>query len=115
MCNCSRLDNGGIINCTIPQTSPRTKSEAHVHDDQDLQELIRLALSSKKGGGMRVEVDSEGNLVWENTEADGRSYGAGVGRMGRIDEDRTCEFKEIDVNKILYTRRLSNHKKSNIN
>ncbi|KZV38836.1 hypothetical protein F511_32403 [Dorcoceras hygrometricum] len=115
MCNCSRLENGGIINCTIPQTAPITRPKSHGPDGQDLQELMRLAVSSKKGGGTMVEVDSEGNLVCKKSGADGRSYGAGVGRMGRIDEERTCDFKEIDVTKIWYTRSFSNHKRLDIN
>lgn len=74
-------------------------------DNGDIMELIRQA-KARKCGGVKVDVDSKGNLVLKTTplEAPERSYSVGVGRIGKIDEEAPCDFKESDVNKYLYRR-----------
>ncbi|KAL8554742.1 hypothetical protein ACS0TY_002802 [Phlomoides rotata] len=98
LCGCR---DGGVINSTVPQ-STRMYDVGSVKeiDDEDLQGLMRI-LSMSKGGGATVDVDSEGNLVWRKPAAE-TSYGEGVGRIGRIDEDKPCCFSEVDVNKFRY-------------
>ncbi|KAL2537227.1 uncharacterized protein Fot_18618 [Forsythia ovata] len=74
-------------------------------DNGDVMEIIRRA-SARNGGGVRVDVDGKGNLLLKppSVEAAERSYSVGVGRIGRIDEEAPCDFKESDVNKYLYRR-----------
>ncbi|CAA2990402.1 Hypothetical predicted protein [Olea europaea subsp. europaea] len=74
-------------------------------DDGDIMELIRQA-AARKGSGIRVDVDSKGNLVLKKqpVEAAERSYRIGVGRIGRIDEEVSCDFIESDVNNYLYRK-----------
>lgn len=93
LCGCR---DGGVINCTRKYDVGSVKEI----DKEDLQGLMRI-LSIRKGGGAAVDVDSEGNLVWRKQAAE-TSYGDGVGKIGRIDEDKPCCFSEVDVNKFRY-------------
>ncbi|KAK6777916.1 hypothetical protein RDI58_024634 [Solanum bulbocastanum] len=36
-----------------------------------------------------------------------RSYSTGVGRLGRIDENKPCDFNESDVHNVVYPRSRS--------
>ncbi|KAK4357783.1 hypothetical protein RND71_023393 [Anisodus tanguticus] len=46
-------------------------------------------------------------LKKQTIESNWRSYSIGVGRLGRIDENKPCDFKELDVNMIVYPRSRS--------
>lgn len=87
LCNCG----GDVVNCTVPQTTGESKEMS-----EDIRDLMQLLSMGGKGGGARVDVDSEGNIVWRKAAAES-SYGGGVGRIGRIDEEKPCCFSEGDV------------------
>lgn len=110
LCDCGGgIDRRSVINCTVPQTNRKYNvGSSKEIDDEDLQGLMRI-LSMRKGGAATVDVDSEGNLVWRKPAVAETSYGGGVGRIGRIDEDKPCSFNEVDVNnKFGYSRSGSN-------
>lgn len=106
LCNCG--DRRSVVNCTVPQTNRKYNvGQSKEIDGEDLRDLMQL-LSMGKGGGAKVDVDSEGNIVWRKTAAAESSYGGGVGRIGRIDEDKLCCFNEGDAfKKICYSRNNS--------
>ncbi|KAG6384452.1 hypothetical protein SASPL_155729 [Salvia splendens] len=95
LCNCSG-DGRSVVNCTVPQTTQESK-EINIggEDIRDLMQLLSMG-GGGGGGGARVDVDSEGNIVWRKAAAES-SYGGGVGRIGRIDEEKPCCFSEGDV------------------
>ncbi|KAL0384304.1 UNVERIFIED_CONTAM: Serine carboxypeptidase-like 18 [Sesamum radiatum] len=109
MCHCAGgVDRRSVVDCTVPRTNqlPNVGSSKLESGHEDLQGLMRLLASTRKGGGAKVDVDSEGNLVWRIPAAEGvvaTSYGGGVGKIGRIDEDKPCCFMEVDVNKLIYS------------
>ncbi|KAH6773147.1 hypothetical protein C2S51_011551 [Perilla frutescens var. frutescens] len=102
LCNCDRRRS--VVNCTVPQTTRKYNvGPSKEIDGEDLRGLMHL-LSMGKGGGAKVDVDSEGNIVWRKPAAAESSYGGGVGKIGRIDEDKPCCFKDVDVFNKLYSR-----------
>ncbi|KAL2254570.1 UNVERIFIED_CONTAM: hypothetical protein Sindi_0251700 [Sesamum indicum] len=112
MCHCvGGVDRRSVVNCTVPRTNQLpnvapSKLESGINEE-DLQGLMRL-LATRKGGGAKVDVDSEGNLVWRIPgAAEGTSYGSGVGKIGRIDEDKPCCFMEVDVNRLRHSSSIS--------
>ncbi|CAI9769170.1 unnamed protein product [Fraxinus pennsylvanica] len=110
-----RIDQGSIISSTAPQAFQLPKNfnlrSSKRSKNDDSRGLTRLA-SSRPGSGAKINaVDSEGNIASTKPAvkaAVGMSYSVGIGRIGRIDEDRPCEFKEIDVDKFLYPRGRTN-------
>ncbi|KAL0334949.1 UNVERIFIED_CONTAM: Serine carboxypeptidase-like 1 [Sesamum radiatum] len=111
MCHCGGGgDRRSVVNCTVPRTKHVGSLKLENGINEDLQGLMRL-LATRKGVGAKVDVDSEGNLVWRIPAAAegvvGTSYGGGVGKIGRIDEDKPCCFMEVDVNKLTYSSSTS--------
>ncbi|KAL0365311.1 UNVERIFIED_CONTAM: Serine carboxypeptidase-like 18 [Sesamum angustifolium] len=111
MCHCGGGgDRSSVVNCTVPRTNHVGSLKLENGINEDLQGLMRL-LATRQGGGAKVDVDSEGNLVWRIPAAPegvvGTSYGGGVGKIGRIDEDKPCCFMEVDVNKLTYSSSTS--------
>ncbi|CAI9781832.1 unnamed protein product [Fraxinus pennsylvanica] len=98
-----RIDQDRVVQPQLCKDSGVNLSKES--DNRDIMELIRQA-SARKGGGVRVDVDSNGNLVLKKppVEVAERSYSIGVGRIGRIDEEVPCDFRESDVNKYLYRK-----------
>lgn len=45
--------------------------------------------------------DSKKQMIEYSTST---SYSTGVGRLGRIDENKPCDFNELDINKVIYPR-----------
>lgn len=118
LCNCG--DRRSVVDCTVPRTDRKNYNVGPSKDidGEDLRGLMQL-LSMRKGGGAVVDVDSEGNIVWRKpaaAAAEESSYGRGVGRIGRIDEDKLCCFNEGEVlNKFRYSRTLSKNNSDAIN
>ncbi|KAK4401749.1 Serine carboxypeptidase-like 2 [Sesamum angolense] len=110
ICHCGGgVDRRSVVNCTVPRTNHVGSSKLENGINEDLQGLMRL-LAARKGGGAKVDVDSEGNLWRIPAAAEGvvvTSYGGGVGKIGRIDEDKPCCFMEVDVNKLTYSSSTS--------
>ncbi|KAL2513554.1 uncharacterized protein Fot_27525 [Forsythia ovata] len=102
-----RIDQGSIICCTGPQVFQLPKNFS-LRSTKGSNKLIRLAFA--RHGGTKINaVDSEGNLASKKPTVVAvavavRSYSVEVGRLGRIDEDKPCEFKEVDVDEFLYPR-----------
>lgn len=110
VCGCGGgTDRRSVVDCTLPR-----KYAPKEIDGEDLRGLMQL-LSMGKGGGATVDVDSEGNIVWRKPEAAETSYGGGVGRIGRIDEEKPCCFKEVDVFNKYYSRTGSSNNNYAIN
>ncbi|KAL7156967.1 hypothetical protein ABFS83_02G045100 [Erythranthe nasuta] len=117
LCHCDQSNS--VVECTVLQKNQLPKNDNTIisssknidNGGADIQDLMRL-ISMRKGGsgGARVDVDSEGNLVWRKpVAAVGLSYGGGVGRIGRIDEDKPCCFSEADVHKLWNSRSVNSN------
>lgn len=122
-----RVGNGGGVGgpaahvTTLPK-SFSVNSSRTIQGDDDFRELVRAA-STREGGRQELhnlyQQQSERHRTMNNQQNNGvfgpngvgRSYSVGIGKIGRIDEDRTCEFEEDDqfnVNKNnLYPRSRS--------
>lgn len=113
LCDCSgNVHESSIIKYSVPQkgeklqkTHNSVSSSKEFYDD-DLQDLMQM-LSSKNGAGAKVDVDAEGNLVWKKPRVLDSSYSMGVGRIGRIDENESCSFNEMDAHKKMIRRSYS--------
>lgn len=107
LCNCGR---GSVVEYAVPRATKVAQNDSVRSSKEidskasDLQDLLRLITDRRGGGGAKVDVDPQGNLVWRKASAEGVSYGGGVGRIGRIDEDKPCCFSEADVQKPWYSR-----------
>ncbi|KAL9174329.1 hypothetical protein ABFS82_02G045700 [Erythranthe guttata] len=108
LCHCDQ--GNGVVECTVPKNDNTIISSLKNIDNggADIQDLMPM-ISMRKGGGggARVDVDSEGNLVWRKPVA--VSYGTGVGRIGRIDEEKPCCFSEADVHKLWNSRSVNSN------
>ncbi|CAK9144979.1 unnamed protein product [Ilex paraguariensis] len=108
-----RINQGSVVVCTAPimpemlrNSSANSSAE---FNNEDLRELIRV-LSTRRGGGGKVEEGDLEQLEWRQPVVVeggggvmGRSYSVGVGKIGRIDEEKPCDFVEVDI----YPRRKS--------
>ncbi|KAF2320820.1 hypothetical protein GH714_031036 [Hevea brasiliensis] len=90
---------GGIGGGTaqLPKSFSVNSSRA-VDDDEEFKKLLRL-LSAK--GISEVETylhcrQDDGRSYSKGSSGMKRSYSVGVGKIGRIDEDRACSFREDD-------------------
>ncbi|KAL7119142.1 hypothetical protein ACP275_02G044900 [Erythranthe tilingii] len=119
LCHCDQRNS--VVECTVLQKNPLPENDNKIisssknidnggADIQDLMRMISMRKGGGGGGGARVDVDSEGNLVWRKPAAAvGLSYGAGVGRIGRIDEEKPCCFSEADVHKLWNSRSVNSN------
>lgn len=104
-----RIGDKTVVNWGIaPQMSqqlPRNFSVSSSKDskqEDELKELIRAV--STKLNETKVEIRTIDPQLQNQitsaklpaTAAEKRSYSAGIGRIGRIDEDMPCDFKEAD-------------------
>ncbi|XWS68147.1 hypothetical protein CRYUN_Cryun04dG0066300 [Craigia yunnanensis] len=117
---------GGIDYHTPPAASHLPKSfsvnSSKASDDEESRKLLRAA--SKRGIDSKVEqkmqqqqsckkhanVGSGGNMGM-------RSYSVGIGKIGRIDEDKPCSFEEDEVDAmavLLYPRSRSHAVRRNL-
>ncbi|GLT47394.1 hypothetical protein SLA2020_210960 [Shorea laevis] len=92
----SRLGNGGVMGgpglhvSQLPK-SFSVKSSRSSDGDEELRELLRSA--SKRA--MECKARQETKNVRESAGMQGmRSYSVGIGKIGRIDEDKPCSFEE---------------------
>ncbi|KAF2320815.1 hypothetical protein GH714_031016 [Hevea brasiliensis] len=97
--NKCKVGYGGIGGGTaqLPKSFSVNSSRA-VDDDEEFKKLQRL-LSAK--GISEVETylhcrQGDGRSYSEGSSWLKRSYSVGVGKIGRIDEDRACSFREDD-------------------
>ncbi|GLT98107.1 hypothetical protein SLE2022_156290 [Rubroshorea leprosula] len=107
----SRLGNGGVMGGPGVQVSqlPKSfsfKSSRSSDGDEELRELLRSA--SKRA--MECKERQETN-VRERAGMQGmRSYSVGIGKIGKIDEDKPCSFEED----VVYPRSRSCAVKRNV-
>lgn len=78
---------GSVVTCTIPHQIP--------------PQLPKSFNNNNENSRRNREVKKQ------TTESTLRSYSTGVGRLGIIDENKPCDFKEMDVNKIVCPRSRS--------
>ncbi|KAJ4716120.1 3-isopropylmalate dehydratase large subunit like [Melia azedarach] len=95
--------NGAIV-CPAPQISHVPKNfgvnNSDKVNDEKLRELLRQVSSKRSIGGvakLNLQLGSVGN------NGVGRSYSVGIGKIGRIDEEKPCYFEED----LLYPRSRS--------
>ncbi|XP_009375649.3 uncharacterized protein LOC103964439 [Pyrus x bretschneideri] len=115
---------GGVSGYTASQVLPRSFSvnSSSSNDDEDLSQLLRTASSKRSNAEKEREnnnIKSVGRsdlhrrpIVRQPTNTMNgmglRSYSVGL-KMGRIDEETACSFREdeVDVNADLYPRSRS--------
>ncbi|GAA0158888.1 hypothetical protein LIER_15799 [Lithospermum erythrorhizon] len=115
MFDCSGdIDPNSVINCTAPKSSKGVNS-AKVNDESNnvqdsdpppressLKELFGKNNNDHVHDKLQDDIYDEKKLVlaWKI----GRNYSMRVGKIGRIDEDQPCDFKEVDVKRYFYPR-----------
>ena len=101
---------GGVAN--LPKSYSVNSSSTREADDVEFRQLLRLL--SKKGSEMEsyMQYCKQGDhrrSCSRESSAMRRSYSVGLGKIGKIDEDRACSFREDeeDANEYLYNRSRS--------
>ncbi|XVF44960.1 hypothetical protein PTKIN_Ptkin02bG0165000 [Pterospermum kingtungense] len=100
---------GGVACPTAPEASPLPKSfsvnSSMAGHDEELRQLVRAA--SKRGiDSCKVRHSMKQGNVGYGGNMGMRSYSVGVGKIGRIDEDKPCSFEEDEAD-ALYPRSQS--------
>ena len=100
------VGRGGAVVCPVPHVSHVPKNFSYCssrsRDDEKLREMVRQATCKRIIGrevGLNLQPQTE---VIEATTMR-KSYSVGVGKIGRIDEDKPCSFEE----NLLYPRSKS--------
>ena len=106
----------------FPNSSSTTNSSINVVDDENLRKLLRTVSSKRKINhvGKNKDVGFDDHMQRQRVVVRqvpmskgsygggimGRSYSVGLGKIGRIDEDKPCTFEEDDlkVGEDLYPR-----------
>lgn len=108
MFHCARrIGENTVVNCgvapQVPQQLPRNFSVSSSQDskqEEEFRELIRAV--STKLAEAKVEIKTVDQLkkpsMGPTNVVEKRSYSVGIGRIGRIDEEMPCDFKEADAN-----------------
>ncbi|PON86844.1 hypothetical protein TorRG33x02_173700 [Trema orientale] len=118
MNDCVGVDcDGGVVGPSAPALSrfPKRFSTVNLpsNDDENLRKLLRMVSSKRninhveinKNLGSDDHMQRQGVIVRQGPMSIGygggtmgRSYSVGLGKIGRIDEDRPCTFEEdIDL------------------
>ncbi|KAL9417673.1 hypothetical protein AB3S75_040625 [Citrus x aurantiifolia] len=91
------VGRGGVVVCPVPHVSHVPKNFSYgsskSRDDEKLREMLRQATCKRIIGrevGLNLQRQTE---VIEATTMR-KSYSVGVGKIGRIDEDKPCSFEE---------------------
>ncbi|KAL3515375.1 hypothetical protein ACH5RR_022277 [Cinchona calisaya] len=106
-----RIGENTVVNCGVaPQmyrqlprnfsTVSRSSSKDDHKQEEELRELIRAV--STKFGEAKVEIIKPISV----SAVEKRSYSVGIGRMGRIDEEMPCDFREYDAAANAYPREI---------
>ncbi|OMO73854.1 hypothetical protein CCACVL1_17109 [Corchorus capsularis] len=104
---------GGGAVCPAPPAASRLPKSFSVNsskgcggDDEELRRLLRAA--SKR------QMQQQSSMKQRNMAAM-RSYSVGIGRIGRIDEDKPCSFEEDDsMEDLMYSRSRSHAFRRNL-
>ncbi|XP_027109806.1 uncharacterized protein LOC113759218 [Coffea eugenioides] len=113
----ARIGDNTVVNCGIaPQVSQQLPRNFSVNSSKDskqedeLRELIRAVstkLSEANAGIKTIDPQLQRPITSVKLPAkaaEKRSYSVGIGRIGRIDEDMPCDFKEADSPIYAYPR-----------
>ncbi|OMO63393.1 hypothetical protein COLO4_32491 [Corchorus olitorius] len=111
---------GGGAVCPAPPAASRLPKSFSVNssrgsgDDEELRRLLRAA--SKRRSGMEIgKVERKMQQQKQPNMAAMRSYSVGIGRIGRIDEDKPCSFEEDDsMEDLMYSRSRSHAFRRNL-
>ncbi|KAI5661196.1 hypothetical protein M9H77_20519 [Catharanthus roseus] len=85
---CAELPRSFSVNSSVSATA----RESIDREEKELRELIRVVSKKLNEPNYKLVEIQKMKL---RTAAEMRSYSVGVGKMGRIDEDWPCEFKEL--------------------
>ncbi|XP_022745071.1 uncharacterized protein LOC111295705 [Durio zibethinus] len=101
-----RVGHGGGVVCSAPPSASRLPKSFCVNsskakDDEEFTQLLRAV--SKRGIDSKVvQKMQQSRMKKTNMGSAGgilgmRSYSVGVGKIGRIDEDKPCSFEEDEI------------------
>ncbi|XP_021625031.1 uncharacterized protein LOC110624229 [Manihot esculenta] len=93
-----RVGYGSIGGATAQLPRSFSVNSSRAVDDEEFKELLRL-LSAKGIRDVETFLRCRGNdrrSYSKGCSGMRRSYSVGVGKMGRIDEDKACSFREDD-------------------
>ncbi|XP_059650057.1 uncharacterized protein LOC132295794 [Cornus florida] len=95
-----RIGEGSVVACHTAQVSHiPTKFDVYLSnvkkEDDHVRELLRAVPNKRELDGRIMESNvPQGQPAGMGC---GRSYSVGVGRIGRIDEDKSCDFEEDEL------------------
>ncbi|KAJ7967598.1 3-isopropylmalate dehydratase large subunit like [Quillaja saponaria] len=104
-----RVGHGGVVvGCsTLPRSFSVNSLEATINDER-LRELLRTVSKSNVNNKVGTDVQRQVVPIVRKRQRQpsmalgyngmGRSYSVGLGKIGRIDEDKPCEFEEDEIN-----------------
>ncbi|KAL7236394.1 hypothetical protein ACSBR1_019640 [Camellia fascicularis] len=105
--DCAGKTSCRSVVCSVPQLLPhlpRNNNNNNHHvglsneiDNEDVRRLARVVSKRHTGREATMNIDlqqEEGEVAKGGNDGVGRSYSVGIGKIGRIDEDKPCEFEE---------------------
>lgn len=107
-----RVGQGGGFGGPTAQvpTVPRSfsvRSSKGTDDDEDYKELLR-SVSKRNEERLRATGMGVGPGYGNGTGLGAmRSYSVGIGKIGKIEEDKPCEFEEVNRAEVIYPRSRS--------
>ncbi|XP_048231956.1 uncharacterized protein LOC125370455 [Ricinus communis] len=98
----------------LPKSFSVSYTQSGSCNNEELRQLLRRRRSVIQSSNMHI-AQREVRVTTMVSCDEGRSYSVGLGRIGRIDEDRPCSFKEgDDKDADLYLRSRSHALRRNI-
>ncbi|KAI5576872.1 hypothetical protein BDE02_09G075000 [Populus trichocarpa] len=105
MWNCAgKVGNGSFVGGPTPQavTLPKSfsvKPDPNTYRDEVLKGILKSLAKKRDDDHQIIDSNMDGNGEVKQTTLGssgrvGRSYSVGVGKIGRIDEDKPCSFRE---------------------
>lgn len=90
-----------------PSAAPVSLSNSYSINDEELRRLLRTV--STKNSGVNLYTNSAGKAAGYGGGMGMRSYSVGLGKIGRIDENKPCDFMEDEdtLRADLYSRNRS--------
>ncbi|XP_007042679.2 PREDICTED: uncharacterized protein LOC18608112 [Theobroma cacao] len=111
------VGRGGGVVCPAPPAASRLHKSFSVNsskasDDEEFRQLLRAA--SKRGIDSKVQSSGMKRTTAGSGGMGMRSYSVGIGKIGRIDEDKPCSFEEEEIDAMLYPRSRSYAARRNV-
>ncbi|CAL5377533.1 unnamed protein product [Camellia sinensis] len=114
--DCAGKTSCRSVVCSVPQLLPHlprnnnnNNNNHHAGlsneiDNEDVRRLVRVVSKRHTGREATMNIDlqqEEGEVAKGGNDGVGRSYSVGIGKIGRIDEDKPCEFEEEEEDDVL--------------